>query len=289
MSAVQDGSSEPIQVLYALHEGFDTLDFAGPFEAMWHAKHDIKDASTRAFEITTCSPKGSVTSTQGMLMKTDLDIATATDDLKEYDVLVIPGGGTDAILKDNSQPQSLIKAFAALQQSDSTKERTLLSICTGSLLLAQAGVLQGLSATTHPDHYTKLEILCKDAARNGELAQTDVMEERYVVNNARFELGENIDENPFILSKRPDGRRKSIARKGSNAWKESNKRRESNARRASLRLGGLRVITAGGIMAGVDATLYLIAAMVSTESAEEVARLLQFQWQKGVTVDGIDV
>ena len=94
-----------------------------------------------------------------------------------------------------------------------------------------------------------MEIICKEAARRGDLEQTDVMEENYVVNNARFDLGEKLEENPFVLSKRPDGRRKSIARKGSNAWKESVKRRESNARRASLRLGGLRVITSGGVSA----------------------------------------
>ena len=134
-----------------------------------------------------------------------------------------------------------------------------------------------------------MEILCKDAARRGDLEQTDVMEENYVVNNARFDLGENIEENPFVLSKRPDGRRRSIARKGSNAWRESVKRRESNARRASLKLGGLRVITSGGVTSGLDASLYLVAAMVSHEAAEEVARVLQYSWNKGVTVDGIDV
>lgn len=133
-----------------------------------------------------------------------------------------------------------------------------------------------------------MEIICKDAARRGDLEQTDVMEENYVVNNARFELGEKLEENPFVLSKRPDGR-KSIARKGSNAWKESVKRRESNARRASLRLGGLRLITSGGITSGLDASLYLVAAMVSHESAQEVARVMQYTWNKGVTVEGIDV
>lgn len=164
-----------------------------------------------------------------------------------------------------------------------------MSIGTGSLLLAQAGALQGFAATTHPDWYTKMEILCKEAARKGEMEQTDVMEENYVVCNARFELGEKLEENPFILNKRPDGRRKSVARKGSNAWKESVRRRESIAKRATLRLGGMRLITSGGVTSGLDASLYLVAAMVSIEGAMEVARLLQYSWNKGVTVEGIDV
>ena len=221
-----------------------------------------------------------------------MDYEDAHEELKDYDVLIIPGAplpAIESVIKSGAEPLPLIKAFADLQQSDPSKERSLMSIGTGSLLLGHAGLLQGLAATTHPDAYVKLELICQEAARRGDLEQTDVMEENYCVNNARFDLGEKPEENPFILSKRPDGRRKSIARKGSNAWKESVKRRESNARRATLRLGGLRVITSGGITSGLDASLYLVAAMVSHEAAEEVGRLMQYQWNKGVTVDGIDV
>lgn len=231
-----------------------------------------------------------MTSSSGLTIKADIDYEDAHESLKEYDVLIIPGGGAiENLLKQEAEPFQLVKAFAKLQETDPSKERTLMSIGTGSLVLAQAGILQGLSATTHPDYYTKMEIICKEAARRGDLEQTDVMEENYVVNNARFDLGEKLEENPFILTKRPDGRRKSIARKGSNAWKESVKRRESIARRASLRLGGLRVITSGGVTSGLDASLYLVAAMVSHESALEVARVLQYSWNKGVTVEGTDV
>lgn len=204
-------------------------------------------------------------------------------------MLVIPGGGHQPVVEANAEPMKLIKAFAELQTKDPSKERTLFSICTGAFFLAEAGVLQGFAATTHPDYYTQFEIACSNASRKDTGELTDVMEERYVVNNARFDLGENLDENPYIVSKRPDGRRKSIARKGSNAWKESNRRRESNARRAAMRLGGLRLITSGGVTTGMDATLYLVAAMVSHDSAIELARIQQYSWEKGVTVDGIDV
>ena len=220
-----------------------------------------------------------------------MDYDDAHEDINDFDILVVPGGNEESLLKDDKEdvePMPLIKAFAELQKKDPSKERTLMSVNTGSLSLAKLGLLQGFGATTHPDWYTKMELLCQQAARRGDLEQTDVMEERYVVNNARFELGENEDENPFILRKRPDGRRKSIARKGSNAWKES-RRRESIIKRAELRLGGLRVITSGGVTCGLDSALYLVSALVSLDSAEEVARVLQYQWNKGVTVDGIDV
>lgn len=73
------------------------------------------------------------------------------------------------------------------------------------------------------------------------------------------------------------------------SWKGSNSRRESIARRAAMRLGGLRVVTAGGISSGIDASLYLISAMVDDACALEVARILQWTWNKGVVVDGLDV
>jgi transcriptional regulator GlxA family with amidase domain len=243
---------------------------------------------TTAFNIRTCGMEKGVTSSQGVTVKVDMDFEDAEAELEDIDVLVIPGGGTQPILDANAEPHDLIKAWAALQRKDPSKERTLFSVCTGSLFLAQAGVLQGLAATTHPDYYTKFEMICQTASIRDTGIRTDVMEERYVVNNARFDLGEKWDENPFILPTKPDGRRKSNARKGSEAWKLS-RRRESLAKRASMPLSGLRVITSGGITAGMDAALYLVAALVSIEAAQEVARVMQFSWQKGVTVDAIDV
>jgi transcriptional regulator GlxA family with amidase domain len=56
-----------------------------------------------------------------------------------------------------------------------------------------------------------------------------------------------------------------------------------------MRLGGLRVITSGGVSAGLDAALYLVSAMVSEDAAVEVARIIQWTWNKGVVVDGLDV
>jgi len=42
-------------------------------------------------------------------------------------------------------------------------------------------------------------------------------------------------------------------------------------------------------MSGVDAALYLVSAHVSVESAEDVAKFLQYEWKKGVVVNSIDV
>ncbi|KAG9800172.1 hypothetical protein KCU77_g24394, partial [Aureobasidium melanogenum] len=97
--------------------------------------------------------------------------------------------------------------------------------------------------------------------------------------------------NPYIRTRSDSktGRRPGNARKGSFSFKQSNTRRESNARRAQLKLGGLRVITSGGISTGLDAAFYLVSALVSYESANEVARKMQYEWHKGVVCKGVDV
>ncbi|KAF2192213.1 class I glutamine amidotransferase-like protein [Zopfia rhizophila CBS 207.26] len=298
MSAIADstdGPNETVKVLFALYPGYDTLDVAGPLEVLNRARHDPKDPATKAFECQFVGPSAAMTSTHGLTIKADMDYEDAHDEIADFDVIIVPGGdGVHDVLKNKSEPLELLKKFVDIQEKNPAKERTVLAVCTGSLLLAQQGLLEGLAATTHPDYYTRLETICQDAATRDLSMRTDVMEERYVVNNARFDLGENPDENPYIIRKRPEGanmthaRRKSIARKGSNAWRES-RRRESIARRASMPLGGMRIITTGGVTAGLDASLYLVGSLVSHESALEVARVMQYTWIKGVTVDAIDV
>jgi len=276
-----------IKVLISLHDQLDAMDFIGPLEVLTKALHSINDSSTKAFEVHFASATEHTVSTQGASFRAHMDFKEAYAKLAEYDILIIPGGGTEGVLKNKSEPLGLIKAFSDLQKKYPDKERTLLSICTGSLFLAQQGILSGLKATTHPDFYAKFEKICSEVAQRDLAERTDVVEERYVVNNLRFDLG-NVDENPYVRRK-SDARRPSMGRKGSNAWKESNTRRESNARRASLRLGGLRVITSGGITCGIDAALYLVSIYVSEESANEVARIMQYTWNKGIVVDGIDI
>jgi putative intracellular protease/amidase len=210
----------------------------------------------------------------------------ATKRLKEFDVLIVPGGNVMKLIKEDEQPLDIIRAYAELQKSDPTRERTLLGVDTAALLMAKAGILQGLAATTHPDFYIKMEHLCQEASNTDTQERTDVMEERYVVNHGRFEIGEDEEENPYVFRK---GRRTSNARKGSMLRKMSNARRESIIKRANMKLGGLRVITTSGPASGLDATLYLVSALVSHESAQEASRLMQYDWVKGVVVDAIDV
>ncbi|KAK6355181.1 hypothetical protein TWF696_004299 [Orbilia brochopaga] len=302
MSAIVD--DEVIKVLITLHDGFDLLDFAGPLEVLSHTKQDQNDPNSDAFDVTIASLTDDleVQSAQGAMIKTHINRKEALERLQEFEVLIVPGGGTPKevdLKRDEPAQVPVIRAFAELQEHDPKRERTLMSVCTGSLFLAQAGVLRGLYATTHPDYDVQLEMICQYASAYTEEHRTEVLQNcRYVVNNARFDIGDPEDEaapqNPFIqtydqyiLSRKE--RRKSNARRGSVSHRLSMTIPENVTARASKRLGGLRVITAGGVMSGIDAALYVASAYVSVEAAEESARIMQhFDWHKGVVVDSID-
>ncbi|KAH6659471.1 ThiJ/PfpI family protein [Truncatella angustata] len=285
-SAVSD---DPVDVLVVLHNKFDLLDFAAVTEVLTTALHNKDDPSSKAFEVTTVAAEPKALSEQGVIVATNISFKEAYDQLDDYDVLVVLGGNSEAILKEKAEPLKIVKAYSDLQMKDTGRERTLLSICTGSLFLAEQGILSGLAATCHPDFMTAFENICSHSSVRDGTDRTDVDEEaRYVVNNLRFEIGDE-DENPYIRRKSDAGRRPSAgARKGSISFKGTS-RRESVARRAAMRLGGLRVITSGGSTAGIDATLYLVSILVDDEAANETARVLQHNWVKGTVVDGLDV
>ena len=151
-------------------------------------------------------------SQQGVVIGSQISCKEAHERLEDFDILVVLGGNSAEVLAKELQPLGLINDFSELQKKDPARERTILSVCTGSLFLAKENILSGLSATTHPDYMTTFENLCSDAATTNLTERTDVVEDaRYVVNNLRFDLGDE-DENPYIRRKSDAGHRPSNAR-----------------------------------------------------------------------------
>lgn len=177
---------QTLKVLYHMHPDLDTLDLTGPLEILSHAVYPSTD--TKVFTPTITAVSEITTTNQTLKIKRDIPISEAYEKLEEYDVLMIPGGGSPGVLEGKTEPLELIKAFVDLPKKEG-KQRVLMSVCTGSLFLAEAGVLDGLQATTHPGYYGKMREILEVKAKAGNLKGTKVLEERFVVNKVDEEKG----------------------------------------------------------------------------------------------------
>ncbi|UFQ02104.1 isonitrile hydratase [Pseudomonas fitomaticsae] len=77
---------------------------------------------------------------------------TTFDDCPALDVICVPGGAGVGPLMEDEQTLAFIKAQAA-------QARYVTSVCTGSLVLGAAGLLQGKRATTHWAYHDLLPTL----------------------------------------------------------------------------------------------------------------------------------
>lgn len=133
----------------------EVLDFAGPFEVFNVAGQEIDG---EPFTVNTVAATDTTVSARGKLqIQPDYTFAT----LPQPDILVIPGGaGTRPLVKDEQ--------VIYWVQDMAEKVEFLLSVCTGSLLLAKAGVLDNLTATTHHDAFDLLAKLAPTATVDRE-------------------------------------------------------------------------------------------------------------------------
>ena len=120
----------------------ELLDMAGPYEVFTTAARVLgrsqAPGTPALFTVTTLTRRpGPVRARAGLRLQPDHTLA----DHPPLDCAIVPGGVVDAELG-----QADLLAWVAGQARSA---RILASVCTGALLLAQAGVLDGLDATTH--------------------------------------------------------------------------------------------------------------------------------------------
>ena len=133
--------TDHLQVAIPLFDRFTALDAVGPYEVLQRIPTvDVTFIGRRL---------GEVRSENGML---GLTVDATFDDRPEPDVIVFPGGmGTRKLVVD----APLLDWVRHAHQTT----RFTTSVCTGSLVLAAAGLLGGLTATTHWACYDELEAL----------------------------------------------------------------------------------------------------------------------------------
>src|SRR6185295_11513551 len=120
-----------MRIAIGLYEHFTSLDVMGPFQVL---------SSLPGAEVTFVAAKaGPVTDESGFLTVT---ASASFADLPKPDILLVGGG----IITGTLVPDHPIVAWIAGAHPTTTWTT---SVCTGSLLLAGAGVLDGIDATTH--------------------------------------------------------------------------------------------------------------------------------------------
>lgn len=127
-----------------LFDGVEVLDFAGPFEVFSRTRL-VPGADSRRSEesapfvvFTVAKSHAPITTTAGLRVIPHHRFA----DAPEIDLLVVPGGWGTRPLLDDPDTLDWIRRTAS-------SARKVTSVCTGSLLLAKAGLLAGRRATTH--------------------------------------------------------------------------------------------------------------------------------------------
>ncbi|WP_336245831.1 DJ-1/PfpI family protein [Paenibacillus apiarius] len=129
-----------------LFNDVEVLDFAGPFEVFAVTGQTLTTASS-PFLVKTVSEDGKlVTARNGLKLQPDYSYA----DAPQFDILIIPGG-------PGSRTEMYNKATIKWVQERMDKVDIMASVCTGALILAEAGLLDGKTVTTHWNSYDRLE------------------------------------------------------------------------------------------------------------------------------------
>jgi putative intracellular protease/amidase len=144
---------KPVQIAIVLYDRFTALDAVGPYETLGR----LPEADT-VFVAERTGPVRTDTGTLALVA--DRTLA----EVPSPDIVVVPGGPGQSEQMDNGTLLDWLRA------ADAASTWTT-SVCTGSLLLAAAGLLEGRRATSH---WLALDQLTRFGAEpTGERVVTD--------------------------------------------------------------------------------------------------------------------
>ncbi|MDP7989107.1 DJ-1/PfpI family protein [Bacillus sp. MHSD_36] len=159
-----------------LFNDVEVLDFAGPFEVFSVTEVDKE----KPFTVYTVSQNGEmITARNGLKVKPDYSI----EDLPTVDILIIPGGKG---ARENEVKNDTIINWVRQQM---TEVKLMTSVCTGALLLAKAGLLDGLKATTH---WASIQTLKKDFPNVEVMENVKFVDEGHIITSAGISAGINM-------------------------------------------------------------------------------------------------
>ncbi|HEX4826311.1 MAG TPA: DJ-1/PfpI family protein [Candidatus Polarisedimenticolaceae bacterium] len=177
-----------------IFNGVQIIDYTGPYEIFQGAGFDV---------YTVAETKDPITTVAGMTVVPKYTFADAP--LPE--ILVVPGGGVAGTL-GNAATLKWVKETTA-------KTQHTMSVCNGAFILAKAGLLDGLTATTTHGNVSRLA---------AEYPKTKVVDDQRFVDNGK-------------------------------------------------------IITTGGLTAGIDGALHVVALTLGKGQAQQVALGEEYDWR----------
>ena len=131
---------------FYLFEGVEELDFAGPWEVLGSWAEVWPDDGVEV--LTFADAAGPVACAKGLTVVP----GTTADAVGALDVVLVPGGRGVAPLIGDERVRAMVRSWAGAGT-------LLTSVCTGSLVLADAGLLDGRAATTYWASFDDLQAL----------------------------------------------------------------------------------------------------------------------------------
>jgi len=130
------GQKSQLNVAILIFDGVQMIDYTGPYEAF----SGVMGGEAQFKVYTVAEKPDAVKTNSGMSINPQFSFK----DVPQSDIVVIPGGITRNVL---SNPTML-----KWVQDEAQKAKITMSVCTGAFILAKAGLLDGLQATTTAGH-----------------------------------------------------------------------------------------------------------------------------------------
>jgi putative intracellular protease/amidase len=144
------------KVAILIFDGVEIIDYTGPYEIFGAAGFDV---------YTVARTKDPITTAMGMTVVPKYSF----EDVPQPDVLVVPGGGVKAT-QGNEPTLKWIK-------DETAKIQHTMSVCNGAFILASAGLLDGLSATTTNGNIPRLR---------SQFPKINVVDDKRYVDNGKI-------------------------------------------------------------------------------------------------------